>query len=102
MIMKRLCRAANLPEAHILRGVLEQSGIVTHVFNEHAQSGVGQLPVMDAWPELWVEEEDIERAAAVLDAFRNAPPVAAARRCPACGEDSPGNFHVCWNCGASL
>jgi len=100
--MKRLCRATNLPEAHILRGVLEQCGIVTHVFNEHAQSGVGQLPVMDAWPELWVEEEDFERAAAVLDAFRNAPAAAAARRCAACGEDSPENFQVCWNCGASL
>ncbi len=102
MIMKRLCRVANLPEAHILRGVLEQSGIETRVFNQHAQGGVGQLPVMDAWPELWVEEEDIERAAAVLDAFRQAPAVSAARRCSACAEDSPGNFQVCWNCGALL
>lgn len=21
--------------------------------------------------------------------------------CPACGEDNPGNFELCWNCGAA-
>ena len=102
MNMKRLCRAANLPEAHILRGVLEQSGIETYVFNQHAQGGEGQLPEKDACPEMWGEEEDIERAAAVLDAFRRTPAVSAARQCPACSEDSPGNFQLCWNCGAPL
>ena len=39
--MKRLCKAASLPDAHILRGLLEQEGIEVHVFNENAQSGVG-------------------------------------------------------------
>ena len=100
--MKRLCRAANLPEAHILRGLLEQAGIETMVFNEHAQGGVGQLPVMDAWPELWVCEVDAQRAAAVLEEFRRRPPVDRARACAGCGEDNPANFQVCWSCGESL
>jgi len=100
--MKRLCRASNLPEAHILRAVLEQSGIQSRIFNEHAQSGVGQLPVMEAYPELWVNEEDEARASSVVDAFQRAPSENVVRACPACGEESPGNFQVCWNCGAGL
>jgi len=100
--MKRLCRAANLPEAHILRGLLEQAGIHSRVFNEHAQSGVGQLPVQDAWPELWVEEDDVARASEVLEAFQRTPPASGTRACAACGEDSPANFQICWNCGAQL
>jgi len=100
--MKRLCRAANLPEAHILRGLLEQAGIETMVFNEHAQSGVGHLPVMDAWPELWVGEADAQRAAAVLEEFHRSPPVSTARACARCGEENPANFQVCWSCGEAL
>ncbi|MCC7548704.1 MAG: DUF2007 domain-containing protein [Burkholderiales bacterium] len=100
--MKRLCRAANLPEAHILRGLLEQAGIETRVFNEHAQGGVGQLPVQESWPELWVDEQDLVRAAALLDAFQRSAPATGTRTCAACAEDSPSNFQICWNCGAPL
>lgn len=101
--MKRLCRASDLPNAHILRGLLEQSGIEVRVFNENAQSGVGQLPVSDAQPEIWlVDERDLDRAQALLQEFDSAPRVTGATACSQCGEDNPANFQLCWNCGASL
>ncbi len=101
--MKRLCKAASLPDAHILRGVLEQEGIGIHVFNENAQSGVGQLPVVEALPELWVaDEKDFQRAQEVVRRFETAPRIEATVRCAACGEDNPSNFQVCWSCGASI
>jgi hypothetical protein len=101
--MKRLCKAPSLPDAYILRGLLEQAGIEAHVFNENAQSGVGQLPVPEALPELWVaEERDFERARELVRSFEAAPRDAGAVRCSGCGEDNPGNFQVCWSCGASL
>jgi hypothetical protein len=101
--MKRLCKAASLPDAHILRGLLGQEGIAAHVFNENAQSGVGQLPVAEALPELWVgDEKDWQRAMEVVRKFEAAPRIDATLRCAACGEDNPGNFQVCWNCGAGL
>ena len=103
MPMKRLCKAASLPDAHILRGLLEQAGIEAHVFNENAQSGVGQLPVTEALPEVWVaEERDLERAREVVRRFESAPQDTSTLRCAGCGEDNPGNFQVCWNCGAAL
>jgi hypothetical protein len=101
--MKRLCRASSLPDAHILRGLFEQSGIVVHVFNENAQSGVGQLPVSDAQPELWLDDErDLSRAQALLREFEAAPRVTESLRCERCAEDNPSNFQVCWHCGAAL
>ena len=39
--MRRLCSAANLPEAYLLKQLLEQAGIEARVFNEHAQGGLG-------------------------------------------------------------
>jgi hypothetical protein len=101
--MKRLCKASSLPDAHILRGVLEGEGIRVHVFNENAQGGVGQLPVYEAYPELWLDDPaDFERAEAVVQAFEKAPRNTGTTRCKGCGEDNPENFQVCWNCGASL
>lgn len=101
--MKRLCRVSSLPDAHILRDVLDQSGIEVMVFNEHAQSGAGQLPPGEACPELWVvQESDFERARAIVGEFESAPRVTGSRRCAACAEDSPSNFQVCWSCGAAL
>jgi hypothetical protein len=101
--MKRLCRAISLPDAHILRGLLEQSGIAAHVFNENAQSGAGELPLQEALPEVWVtDERDFTRAQELIREFERAPRVTASTRCSACGEDNPANFQVCWNCGAAL
>jgi hypothetical protein len=101
--MKRLCRASSLPDAHILRGVLQEAGIETLVFNENAQSGAGQLPVNEACPELWlVREQDLARAREVVKAFERAPQVTGSVACAACGEDNPANFELCWGCGGSL
>ncbi len=101
--MKRLCKASSLPDAHILRSVLEQAGVQVHVFNENAQGGVGQLPVSEALPELWLDDEaDYERAQRLVKEFEEAPRITGTMRCGGCGEDNPGNFQVCWSCGASL
>lgn len=103
LLMKRLRHANSLPDAHILLGLLRNAGIQAHVFNQHAQSGVGQLPVTDALPELWVEREhDYDRACSVLEAFERTARDAGSLRCLACGEDNPANFQLCWNCEAGL
>ncbi len=101
--MKRLCKAPSLPDAHILLGVLDQAGIEAHVFNANASSGAGQLPVTEACPEIWLAREaDFDRARDVVRRFEQAPRVTGTTRCAGCGEDSPANFQVCWNCGAGL
>lgn len=101
--VKKLYSASDLPEAHLLRGLLEQAGISVRVFNENAQGGLGQLPFTEAWPEVWVtEERDLARAREIVQAFERAPTVSANLRCPGCAEDNPSTFQLCWKCGAAL
>ena len=101
--MKRLCKAPSLPDAHILRGLLQQSGIEAHVFNENAQSGVGQLPVSEACPEVWLaDERDFARSEELIRAFESAPRESGSLHCPVCREDNPANFQLCWSCGSAL
>jgi len=101
--MKKLYRAANLPDAHLLRGLLAQAGIEAHVFNENAQGGLGQLPFTEAWPEVWLSEErDLARAREVVRAFERPSAAGATLHCVGCGEENPGTFQLCWNCGDAV
>lgn len=101
--MLRLYTAANLPDAHMLRQLLAQAGIEAHVFNENAQSGMGEIPFTHAWPEVWlVEPGDEQQAREVVRIFERPPVSSADVFCAACHERNPGNFELCWSCGAAL
>lgn len=100
--MKRLCSAANLPEAHILAAVLASRGIRVRVLNANAAGAVGELPVDAAAPQLWLDDpRDEARALAAIAEFRSGP-AGPARPCPACGEENPPAFDLCWSCGTPL
>jgi len=100
--MLRLCSAASLPEAHLLREMLDRAGIPAHVLNQNAQGGLGEIPFTSTWPELWIERErDVRQALALVRDWERAPS-RPDRACSACGECNPGGFELCWNCGASL
>lgn len=72
------------------------------ILNANAAGAIGEIPVDAAAPQLWLEEpRDEERARRALEEFR-AQGAGPARRCPACGEDNPPAFDLCWSCGASL
>lgn len=101
--MQRLYVAANLSEAHLVRGLLTASGIAARVFNEYAIGAIGELPPATTQPEVWVDDErDLPRARDVIRQYEqhDAPP--GSERCPACGEENPRSFAVCWNCQRPL
>jgi hypothetical protein len=98
--MLRLCTAATLPEAHLLRDLLAQAGIEAMVFNENAQGGLGELPFTHAWPEIWIASpSDSERARGIVAAQERPVPAGPDRPCLACGEANPFHFQLCWQCG---
>lgn len=104
-VVRRLYTAANLPEAYIVVDQLRAAGIEARVFNENAQGGLGELPFTHVYPEIWVMEEgDWTRGREVVAAYERGceTDAGAAVRCPACGEDNPANFQLCWNCGNSF
>ena len=83
--------------------LLADRGIRARIFNANASSLAGELPIDAALPQLWVENpDDAARAREVIEAFTRRVPSTATRRCPACGEDNPASFDLCWSCGAGL
>lgn len=100
IIMERFYIAGDLQEAHLLLHRLETERIDAHIFNENAQGAVGELPFTHIYPEIWlVNREDLARAKKVVAEYER--PIAALenQKCKHCGEESPGTFEVCWQCG---
>ncbi len=102
--MKRVWSGATLADTTHLKNLLEHAGIGSFIKNAYLGSAIGELPVYDSTPELWVfRDADAAKAEVMLgDAMRpSAAPGGAAWRCSACGESNEGQFAVCWSCGAS-
>ena len=100
--MKRVFIAPTLLDAQLAVDVLSSLGIVSHIFNANAAGALGEVPFMQAQPEVWVDDEAQEtRAREVLTSLRNAP-LRDEKVCPHCGEANPGNFMSCWQCGGAL
>jgi hypothetical protein len=101
-MIKAYC-AANLQDAHILLGLLQAAGIEARILNSNAQGGLGEIPFMHAYPEIWlVRRSDLGRASQVFERFERPPPAARPRPCAACGEENPAGFEICWNCSAPM
>jgi hypothetical protein len=90
-------------DAFLVADRLNQAGIRAHVFNQHAQSIVGDVPPDVAQPQVWLErDDDRERAQILLDRIEEEGRRGGDIRCPVCAEVSPANFDLCWNCGRGL
>jgi len=99
----RIYQAANLPQAHLLAGLLRHAGIAVRIFNENAQGGMGDLPFGETYPEIWIENvADRFRARTVIADFEATPLAKDNVFCRACNEENPANFELCWKCGTSL
>jgi len=101
--MQRLYSAANLPEAYLVRGLLAAVGIEARVFNEYAGGALGELPFTEVAPSVWIEEErDLVRARQVIASYEKPAAAPGSTRCGACGEESPRDFAICWQCQRPL
>jgi len=101
--MFKFYTAANLAEAYLIRGLLSADRIESKIFNENAQGAVGEIPFTQAYPEIWlVDEVDLPRARKLILKYECSVDDGRFIVCTSCGENSPLNFEVCWNCGRVL
>lgn len=63
--MQTIYKAANITEAHIVRGMLNARGIDAEVSGHYLQGGVGELATMD-FAQVQVEEQDISLARKIV------------------------------------
>lgn len=100
--MKRVHIAPTLLDAQLAADALSSLGIVVHIFNANAAGALGEVPFMQAQPEVWVEDDALEsRAREALAGLQDAGP-RDEKICPHCSEPNPGNFLSCWHCGRAL
>ncbi|HKB84232.1 MAG TPA: DUF2007 domain-containing protein [Burkholderiales bacterium] len=98
--MLKIYSAPTLPDAHFVRGLLMQAGIDAKVFNENAQSVMGEIPFHQAWPEVWIMDTgDATQARELIHQIERPQTASNPVFCPYCHEENPANFHTCWNCG---
>lgn len=82
-----------------LKNLLEVQGIDCMVKNDSLSSVVGEIPILVAWPELWVIDSDMEDWAKEL-IIRSKKDVDYTKTwvCENCGEEHSSRFTECWNC----
>lgn len=101
MAMKKLYSQENRLQVFHVKNLLELENIPLQLKNEFVGGAVGDLSPFDTWLEIWVNEQDFERAQQVLEAAKTKP-LGENIICPHCGAVNEPQFKICWNCQASL
>jgi len=98
--MQRVYAGADRILVGFLKSVLEANGIPCIVRFDHLAGAAGELPPTEVWPELWVLNDEDERAAKtqIALAIGERTDSLASWACPRCGELIEGQFAACWRC----
>lgn len=97
--MRRVYRAENTFDAHLVRDRLLQAGIEAEVHGLMLAGAVGEIPA-DTRPGVWIADEGLyERARQIVSEIEQTAPDENTWRCPRCGEDNGPAFELCWSCG---
>ena len=99
--MKRVFRAASLLQVAHARNILVSAGISCEIRNQYLAGAMGELPMMETWPQLYVDDVDEARALRAL-ACAAAPAAGSHWVCDVCGERLEPQFTSCWRCGAEM
>ena len=89
------------PQAILLRDVIAEEGIDCLVRNADLAMAIGEIPLTECFPELWViDDEAFPRARLLLEGWlANGHKDEPDWQCPKCGEALEGHFGACWSCG---
>ena len=99
--MKRVFRAASLLQVAHARNVLTAAGIESELRNQYLAGALGDLPMLETWPQIWVEDAFESAALRALEQAGRAP-WGAAWTSSQCGEQLEPQFTTCWRCGTAF
>ncbi len=100
--MKTVYSASNIALVSLFKNILESHGIECWVKNQFLGAAVGDLPPIECWPQLCVDDDKFEEAQRIVEeALSSENDPTKAWKCESCGEEIEGQFTECWNCGKS-
>lgn len=98
--MKTVYSASNISFVSIFRNILEGHGIRCWIKNEFLTAGMGDIPPIECWPQLCVDDDDVAEAKRIVDEALSEK-IMTAWKCDSCSENIEGQFTECWKCGKS-
>jgi hypothetical protein len=99
--MRKVYYTLDMTEAVLLKDHLLHSGVEASVSN----TGAVRIPHEGIASEVWVSDRaNDDEVRRLIHAFLQqrtdrSGDAKASWSCRECGEDSPGDFELCWNCG---
>ncbi|HIF52183.1 MAG TPA: DUF2007 domain-containing protein [Thiotrichaceae bacterium] len=98
--MKKVYSSDNFIMAGHVHSLLEANDIDCHLRNMDLTGAIGELPLNECWPEVWVNDEaDFTSADRLIKAALSPAEKNEAWQCQ-CGEPIEGQFEICWSCGS--
>jgi hypothetical protein len=84
------------------QSVLEAAGIHTHLKNQFTSSVLGEIPFVEAMPELWIlEDDDLVVARRLIEELLSTNDDPGPEwTCAECDSVVDGVFGRCWKCNA--
>lgn len=100
--MKRVYSAEHGLMTEHIKDVLQEEGIDCMIKNLNLAGGLGEIPPIECWPEVWIlEDEDYVRANSIVEDLLKEPGEYRTSWLCQCGEKIEGQFTDCWSCGAA-
>ena len=97
--MLKVFSAQNSFEVHNLKNVLESQGVKCVIRGENLRTGIGDLPPIECWAELWIVDGSMKEVADRIIASGGELKTNS-WKCPKCEESVDGQLGQCWNCQA--
>jgi hypothetical protein len=95
--MTRIFTARHPAEAHLIQGLLQSKGITSELRGEALFGARGEIPVWEALPEIWVDEDQVSEALGVIQS-QSSSDDNGPWECSNCGETVEAQFTACWKC----
>lgn len=99
--MRIVYSAPHLTLVSLFKDILQNHGIKKcWIENEFLMGAAGELPPIECWPKLCVEDDKFIFASQIIEeALISKPEEDKIWRCNFCGEENDWDFKECWNCG---
>ena len=100
--MKKIFCCTSAIELAPFRSLLERHDIPYLVKNEYAMGALGEIPVNECWPQLWVLDDRLQSRARhlCLELETQIKSQSQDWVCSFCGESNADSFEICWHCEA--
>jgi len=77
--------------------LLQENGIACELRNEFVTSVIGSGAACDAWPEIWVAQDEEHKAKKLIEEM-TLESQGDPWKCEVCGEINEKSFDFCWRC----